>query len=139
LAEAERRAGFRVHTLRGVAGAELTRVTTATVTFRDGSQEPQVVVDYRLGDVTISIVELKDPNPAAPYEIPGGSPSAIRTIDGARYLFGTDPDGEVRYIQFKRTDGIVFSVNFYGPTQPGSNGPGAVDPQLATNVIRHIE
>lgn len=137
LAEAQRQAGFRIHTLDGL-GARLTRVTYSTVTFRDGSQEPEVVVDYAVGDVTVSLVELKDPNPSAPYEIPNARPGAVRTINGAQYLFGTDPDGRVRYIQFKTPDGIVFSVNFYGPPYPDNTGPGGVDPQLATNVISHI-
>jgi hypothetical protein len=137
LAEAQRRAGFRVHTLKGVTGAELTRVTATTVTFRDGSQEPEVTVDYQLGDVAISIIEVKDPNPTAPFEVPGVAPSAIRTIDGAQYLFGTDSAGQVTYVQFKTTDGIVFSVNFYGPSY-GPSGKGSIDPRFATDVIRHI-
>ena len=139
LAEAQRRAGFHVHTLQGMAEAQLTGVTSSTVTFRDGSKEPEVVVDYRLGDAIISVIEVKDPNPTAPFEIPNAPPGAVRTIGGEQYLFGTDSAGEVRYVQFKTTDGIVFSVNFFGPPDASSSvGPGGVDPQVATDVVRHL-
>jgi len=137
--EAGRRAGFRVRTLRGVDGAELTQVTVSSVTFRDGSREPEVEVDYRVGDVTVSATQAKDPQPNAPFEVPSLAPNMrVQTIDGAQYLFILDATGAVRAVQYKTADGIVLSVNFFGPPYPGTTGPGGADPNFAEDVIRHL-
>jgi hypothetical protein len=69
-ADVQRQAGFHVHTLGGVAGAELTNATWSTVTISAGSTEPEVVLEYRLGDFILGVVELKDKNPPAPFEVP---------------------------------------------------------------------
>lgn len=137
--EAGRRAGFRVRTLKGVDGAELTQVTVSSVTFRDGSREPEVEVDYRVGDVTVSATQVKDPRPNAPFEVPSLAPNMrLETIDGAQYLFILDATGAVRAVQYKTADGIVLSVNFFGPPYPGTTGPGGADPKFAEDVIRHL-
>jgi len=118
----------------------VTKVTWTTVTYPDGLREPQVVVDYRVGDYIVAVVELKDPNPSAPYEVPGAPRLAVQTIDGSQYLFGSDSEGRVVYVQFKTVDGIVFSVNFYGPPYPpDTTGPGGADRQFATDIVRHLE
>jgi hypothetical protein len=138
--DAERRAGFHVRTLNGVAGAELTGVTSTTVTYRDGSNEPEVELTYVVGTVTVSAVEVRDPSPRTPLEVPGTliPPSHVETIGGAQYLLGEDQTGHVRYIQFKTTDEVVFSVNFFGLPYPGTTGPGGVDPKMAVDVVRHL-
>ena len=140
VAEAQRRAGCHVHTLNGLQGAELTSSYSTTVVFRDGSVEPEVELEYRVGDVRVIIVEVRDPNPGTPLEVPGvlRPPSHIETIGGSQYLFGEASNGQVFYVQFKTTDGIVFSVNFYGPPSASAGGPGPVDHDLAANVVRHI-
>lgn len=138
VAEVQQQAGFRVHTLKGVTGAEVTRATWSTVTFKDGSAEPEVVLDYRMGDFIVAVVELKDANPATPYEVPTAQRSFVQTIDGAQYLFATDGTGSVVYVQFKTTDGVIFSVNFFGPPYPNGVGPGGADRQFATNVVLHL-
>lgn len=137
--EAGRRAGFRVRTLRGMEGAELKGVTVTNVTFRDGSREPEVEVDYQVGGVTVSATQVKDAHPGAPFEVPSLAPNMrVETIDGAQYLFIRDTNGAVRAVQYKTGDGIVLSVNFFGPPYPGTAGPGGVDDQLAMDVIRHL-
>jgi len=138
LADVQRQAGFHVHTLSGVAGAELTNATWSTVTFRDGSTEPEVVLEYRVGDFILGVVELKDKNPAAPYEVPTVQHGYVQTIDGAQYLFATDGTGSVTDVQFKATDGVIFSVNFYGPRYPNASGPGGASRQFATNVVLQL-
>jgi hypothetical protein len=140
LAEAERQAGFRARTLNGVSGARLTGAAWSAVTYRDGLREPAIDLQYRVGSVTVSITEIRDPNPHAPFEIPAtGLPTMrVETIAGAQYLFITDDRGYVRDIQLKTADGIVISVNFFGPAYPGTTGPGGVDRQLATDLVGHL-
>jgi hypothetical protein len=140
LAEAQRRAGFHVHTLNGVPGARLTQVTSNVVTYRDGSKEPEVILRYAVGSFTVDVIELGDPNPKQPFEIPALTTPNMRveTIDGAQYLFLDDSQGGVRDVQFKSADGVVFSVNFFGPTVSSRIGPGAADHQLASDVVLHL-
>lgn len=62
----------------------------------------------------------------------------IDRIDDSEYLVIADETGKVRDIQFKTSDGIVFSVNFFGPPYSNTVGPGGVDVEFARNVIRHL-
>jgi hypothetical protein len=143
LAEAERRAGFHVRTLQGVDGAELVQVTSGSVVFQDGSREPEVDLEYQVGDTRVSVTETRDPHPNTPLEVPGLAPNMhIETIGGSQYLFQLDTydPAEVRDVQFKTTDGVVFSVNFFGPHHPDnpSGGPGGVDHAFAVGAVRGL-
>jgi len=139
LAGAQQRAGFQARTLKGIPGVKLNRVTSNTITFRDGSREPMIELDYELGDVRVIATEIKDPHPDAPFEVPILSPNMrIERIDDSQYLVIADETGKVRDIQFKTSEGIVFSVNFFGPPYPNTVGPGGVDVEFARNVIRHL-
>ncbi len=82
----------------------------------------------------------QDPNPAAPFEIPAPllPTMTVETIGGADYLFESDEAGLVRDVQFKTTDGVLLSVNFFGPTEPETTEPGGVDHRLAVAVVGHL-
>jgi hypothetical protein len=98
-----------------------------------------IELDYELGNVKVSATEIKDPHPDASFEVPSLSRNMrIERIDDSQYLIIGDDTGKVRVMQFKTSDGIVFSVNFFGPPYPNTKGPGGVDIEFARNVIRHL-
>ncbi len=139
LAEAQQRAGFHVRVLGGVTGARLMAVRSATVAYPDGKHYPSVDLEYSVGEVRVIVTEILDPDPKAPFTIPNQlTPTThVVTIDGSQYLFIADARGKVRDVQFKTTDGVVISINFFAPVASGG-APDGVDAKFAQDVVRHV-
>jgi hypothetical protein len=134
LAEARQFAGFPVRTLDGLPGAQLQTVSIYTITFDTAPGQPSrptVELRYLVGQMQVSIVEVRDPLDAPPAtqtyveELPVG---------GSHYVL-TPRTGLVNVAQAKEADGVSIVVNFFDRS---AGAPTGADRQVAYLVVRQL-
>ena len=135
LANARKFAGFNVRTLDGLAGAQLTSVSIATVTF-DGAagrpSRPMVDLRYTLGQLQVDVVEVQDP-----FDLP----ASLQTYAEQLAVGGSQYDlmprtGAVSAAETKESDGVSIVVDFFGRTAAGA--VTGADRQTAYQVVRQL-
>jgi hypothetical protein len=124
LPAAQQFAGFRVRTLAGLPGAELTRVRTATDTF-DGApgrpSSPEVELTYSLGSARIVIVELRDP-----FDVPASVRASAEAVEIGDSVYAVVPGtGPVHFAETREADGVFILADFFAPGGAGVERPTA--------------
>lgn len=137
LKEAQRRAGFRLLTLSSYQPANLQKVLyrpgQAGHPQVPGANQASVELDYVVNGVPLRITESKgNVNPALAASQAQGLAMQPETVNGSTYLVLRSADGSRLLLitsTTTRTPNLVVSINAM---------PNGIDPQTASQLIRHV-
>ncbi|MDQ6945021.1 MAG: hypothetical protein M3256_01840 [Actinomycetota bacterium] len=147
---AEKRVGFHVRSVVGVADAHLERtVYHFPITAVDGKTIPHnsgaVALDYTIDGKHLQIIEQLDPLGAGPMDVRLKQPnppqsealrSSVEMIGGAEYLAFRPPhENSIYAIQWKEKDAVLMRIN----AVVSGSGYAGVDEQVVLDVLEHLQ